>query len=209
VLSVGHRIGLKQSSDTDIIDSFVNQVLPKSVTEGDLRFTTYLLNENRKTTETKKESKRRKKCKFGLKLTAKERKSLFHLSENDVKYETFDKINHLWHKYMDSVMNEIKSKSDEIKLIRADFHGSFFVVSAAKNPTLVGVKGYVVNETKNTFKIVNKDNRLLTVPKDGTVFAFEHNQRIYKLNGYNLKMSSHHRSKTKPKLKINEVFVDM
>ncbi|CAG2109127.1 unnamed protein product, partial [Medioppia subpectinata] len=153
--------------------------------------------------------KKTKGPKIGLQLTAKERKRVFALGRNDVKYETFERINHLWHKYVDSLMNEIKSKSDELKLIRADFHGSYFIVTAAKNPTLIGVKGFVVNETKNTFKIVNKENRLLTVPKDGTVFAFEHKQKIFKLNGYNLKMSSHHRSKTKPKLKMNEILIDM
>ena len=94
-------------------------------------------------------------------MTAKQRKLLFRWNKTDVKYETFEKINDLWHKYIDSIITEIKSKSDEIKLIRADFHGSYFVVYASKNPTLVGIKGYVAQETKNTIKIVNKDNRLL------------------------------------------------
>jgi len=208
VLSVGHRIGLQQKNEKNIMEAFVQKVLPNDCNESELRFTTYLLNEKKNSFNYKTRVKQ-KKCKNGLKLSSKERKRLFALSESDVKYETFERINHLWHKYIDSVVNEIKSSSDEIKLIRADFHGSYLVVSAAKNPTLVGVKGFVVNETKNTFKIVNKDNRLLTVPKDGTVFAFEHNGRIAKLNGYNLKMSSHHRSKIKPKLKLNERLVDI
>ena len=50
---------------------------------------------------------------------------------------------------------------------------------------------------------------LTAVPKDNTVFAFEHKGVITKLNGYNLLMSSHHRSKAKPKLKLNEILFDI
>ncbi|XP_054164483.1 ribonuclease P protein subunit p29-like [Oppia nitens] len=202
-LSVANRIGLKHSNKDSGDKSFVNKFVSQKIIDEELRYTTYLLKDI-----PNKFNRKKKKNKKTIGLNAKQRKKLFSLKSNDVKYETFERINDLWHKYIDSVINEIKCKSDEIKLIRADFHGAYVYVSAAANPTLVGVKGFVVYETKNTFKIVNKDNRLLTIPKNGTLFAFEHNQQIIKFNGNNIRMSSHHRSKIKPKLKLYEKFVD-
>ena len=152
VLSVGHRIGLRQK----VAKTFVDTILPKNIDKEEFRYNTYLLFE---THNSFNKREKQLKCKNGL--TAKQRKLLFKLKNNDIKYETFEKINVLWHKYIDSVINEIKSNSDQIKLIRADFHGSYFIVYSSKNPTLVGIKGFVVQETKNTLKIVDKDDRLL------------------------------------------------
>lgn len=157
VISVSERIGLRPKSQKDIIESYVSKVVPKTTVENELRFTTYLLDEKNNSFN---EKRKQKKCKNGL--TAKQRRNLFKWSKSDINYETFTKINVLWHKYIDSLFQEIKSKSDQIKLIKADFHGSYFIVCASKNPTLVGLKGFVVQETKNTFKMVTKENRLLS-----------------------------------------------
>lgn len=37
------------------------------------------------------------------------------------------------------------------------------------------------------------------IPKNETVFAFEHKDKLYKVNGYNITISSFNRSKIKPK----------
>ena len=39
----------------------------------------------------------------------------------------------------------------------------------------------------------------IAIPKNGTVFIFEHGNKSYKLNGFNIMMSSFNRSKMKPK----------
>lgn len=39
----------------------------------------------------------------------------------------------------------------------------------------------------------------IAIPKNGTVFTFEHNKVTYRLNAYNMMMSSFNRSKMKPK----------
>jgi len=156
---VGHKIGLSQNLPKNTAETFVKKRLNKSVVESDLRFTTYLLNEGIKQNN---DNNKRKHNKSSNRLNAKQRKLLFNIDKDHIKYQTFDALNHLWHNYIDSVINEIKSKSDQVKLIRADFHASYFIVCAAKNPSLVGIKGYVVQETKNIFKIVNEENRLLS-----------------------------------------------
>lgn len=52
----------------------------------------------------------------------------------------------------------------------------------------------------NLFFFLDFNNK--AIPKTGTVFVFEHQDKVYKLNGYNIKMSSFNRSKAKPKLNL-------
>ncbi|CAG2106252.1 unnamed protein product [Medioppia subpectinata] len=90
VLSVGHRIGLKQNNDKSILESFVKKVLPKSLMNEEFRYKTYLLSDTKKTFQSKRPLNAKKKTKgpkIGLQLTAKERKRVFALGRNDVKYE--------------------------------------------------------------------------------------------------------------------------
>ena len=44
------------------------------------------------------------------------------------------------------------------KLFRADFHGAQMTVIRSKCYSLVGISGIVAMETKNTFKLLGKDN---------------------------------------------------
>lgn len=44
-------------------------------------------------------------------------------------------------------------------VVKADLHGAIIKVAASKCPSLVGQTGIVVMETKNSFKIVSRDNR--------------------------------------------------
>lgn len=43
---------------------------------------------------------------------------------------------------------------------KADYHGCLLMVTRSKIPSLVGVKGIVVLETKNTFQIICEDDQL-------------------------------------------------
>lgn len=93
------------------------------------------------------------------KLTSKERKKLFDIKgSKQFQFETFVQMNQLWNGYIETIISDIKSPADELKLVRADYHGALFVVSAARNPALIGLKGIVVQETKNTFRILTSDN---------------------------------------------------
>lgn len=43
---------------------------------------------------------------------------------------------------------------------KADFHGAKVKVVRSKCPSLVGIKGIVILDTKNTFKVIGKDDIL-------------------------------------------------
>ncbi|XP_053211313.1 ribonuclease P protein subunit p29-like [Panonychus citri] len=135
------------------------------------------------------------------KLNSKERKSLFKINrETKLDYETFEKINHIWDKYIGIILKN-NPKDSSLRLAKADYHGAKFCVLASLNPSLVGIVGLVVQETRNTFKLINKQNQIRTIPKEGTLFAFGHDNSIYKLNGSHIRLSSHNRSKVKFKSK--------
>ncbi|KDE05639.1 hypothetical protein MVLG_04010 [Microbotryum lychnidis-dioicae p1A1 Lamole] len=56
------------------------------------------------------------------------------------------------------------------KLVKAEFVGSIVAVKRAKNPSLVGIQGIVLQETQGTFKLVTAKSQIKLVPKQGSVF---------------------------------------
>ncbi|BGP25853.1 ribonuclease P protein subunit POP4 [Rhodotorula toruloides] len=55
----------------------------------------------------------------------------------------------------------------QTKLIKAEFVG----FKRAKNPSLVGIKGIVLQETQGTFKIVTPESQIKVLAKQGSVFT--------------------------------------
>lgn len=57
------------------------------------------------------------------------------------------------------------------KLVKADLTGALLRVAAARNPSLAGLSGLVVEETAGSFRLVGEDGRVRVVPKDGSQFV--------------------------------------
>lgn len=152
------RLGLEEGagSDPSFINEFVGDRLPKNESLDDFKHKQYNLYE---LIESKKPSWKSENVK---KLNYQQKKALFDIKKEKFKYADFDAINQLWHSYFDSVLAETKTNADHIKLSRADFHGALFRVIASKNTTVIGTKGYVLQESKHTFRILNQKNRLLS-----------------------------------------------
>lgn len=58
-------------------------------------------------------------------------------------------------------------------LASADFHGAEVQVVRSRCVGRVGVKGFVVRDTKFTFVVVTRRDRVVTLPKEGCWFAIE------------------------------------
>ncbi|MDD2438952.1 MAG: ribonuclease P protein component 1 [Methanosarcinaceae archaeon] len=58
------------------------------------------------------------------------------------------------------------------KLIYHELIGLFVKVVASTNPSLIGIQGSVINETKNMLLVENSQTRELMIPKAGTEFLF-------------------------------------
>jgi len=58
------------------------------------------------------------------------------------------------------------------KLVKADFHGSIISVKQSKNPCLLGLKGIVILETENAFRVITKKDQIKLIPKRNAIFTF-------------------------------------
>ncbi len=56
-------------------------------------------------------------------------------------------------------------------IIRSEFVGTKVKVAKSKHPNYVGISGKIVDETRNTFTIIQKGERKIVV-KDSAVFHF-------------------------------------
>nr|XP_050868312.1 ribonuclease P protein subunit p29 [Vespula vulgaris] len=102
-------------------------------------------------------------------------------NRNGLKYTDLLPLHELWLKYIQNILgdkfssnathNPIDSNWENInqQLIKADFHGAKISVVKSKCPSLVGINGIVVQDTKNTFKVCSTDNVIRTLPKDAIV----------------------------------------
>lgn len=87
-----------------------------------------------------------------------------------MKYVDLLPLNQLWLNYMQQLLgnafftNTPTDPTDsnwEIvnqQLIKADYHGAEILIIGSKCPSLVGLTGIVIQDTKNTFRICGKDN---------------------------------------------------
>ncbi|EIW67862.1 hypothetical protein TREMEDRAFT_63752 [Tremella mesenterica DSM 1558] len=67
----------------------------------------------------------------------------------------------------------VSTETIQSKLVKADFTGAILLILSSRNPSLVGIKGIVIEETYGTFLLVPIDGKVRVVPKKGSMFRFE------------------------------------
>lgn len=138
--------------------------------------TDFVLAKKRSKGQKRQPKKKKARC-----LTKVEKKSLgfYSIPRNGVKYNDVVPLNQMWLEYISGVLQldkpipDCTSKSWETftqALFKADFHGSILSVVRSKCPSYVGKTGICIMDTRNTFKIVSKDNITTTIPKKDCVF---------------------------------------
>ncbi|KAH9821593.1 Rof/RNase P-like protein [Melampsora americana] len=123
---------------------------------------------------------------------------LIKLEQKGWRYEAFVPLHNLWLGYMSELLginfvpagstpcdpsfteqsiSDIKALppmiSVQSKLLKSDYHGAILTVSRAKNPSLVGLQGIVVQESQETFKLIDPSHVVKCIPKRHTVFKIE------------------------------------
>lgn len=90
--------------------------------------------------------------------------------KNNIKYSDLLPLNQLWLKYMREMLgivsftdipkNPNKTNWENInqQLIKADFHGAKISIDKSKCPSLIGLTGIIIQDTKSTFRICGTDN---------------------------------------------------
>ncbi|XP_066602763.1 ribonuclease P protein subunit p29 isoform X1 [Prorops nasuta] len=123
-------------------------------------------------------TRRKKKAKY---LSARRRQ---HLGlnkigwKNSLKYSDLLPLNKLWIEYMEQMFgNKVfldfpkeptHPSWDNLnqQLMKADFHGALITIVKSRCPSLTGKSGIVVQDTKNTFRICNANDTVITIPKN-------------------------------------------
>ncbi|KAI8370730.1 Rof/RNase P-like protein [Radiomyces spectabilis] len=164
--------------------------------------------DNTTLTEEQKQKKEKKKKKKVVRLTARERRNLgvYDIPSEVRSYTLFEPLHRLWQGYMKEVYDHGSAQFPQ-KLVKADFHGAIFTVIKSNNPSLVGTRGIVLQETLHLFRLITKENRLKNVPKAGNVFKMEIDAStdVYTLYGQQLLFRAAERAvkKFKPKPTID------
>lgn len=202
VNAVGDRLGLNYNIDRkNATKNYIEEHKDASRLDIDqLRNSYYSLTESK----TKKANEKVKqthlaKVKNPLRLNCKVRKILYKLDEEEkrkLRYSTFEKVNELWQDYSQKITKEF---NDPMTLFRLDLHGCLLKCTASKNHTLIGAEGIVVQETRNTFVVIKRTNRLITLPKRESIFEFNIAKNVYTIHGCNLLFTTQSRSKVKYK----------
>ncbi|XP_011698627.1 PREDICTED: ribonuclease P protein subunit p29 [Wasmannia auropunctata] len=99
-------------------------------------------------------------------------------NKNQMRYSDLLPLNQLWLQYMREMLG-VESFADiprdpssphwenaNLQLMKADFHGAKISIDRSRCPSLVGVMGIVIQDTKNTFRVCGMDNVIRTIPKD-------------------------------------------
>ncbi|XP_053997759.1 ribonuclease P protein subunit p29 [Hylaeus anthracinus] len=176
--SITKQISTCKNSE-QYITNFLQNTLPSNDTcsiQDELRKSLIL-------SKHKSKWNKKKRCKGKL-LTSRKRMQLGLRKigcKTNMKYNDLLPLNQLWLNYMQQMLgdkffnNVPKDPTDSNwetvnqQLIKADFHGAEVSVVESKCPSLIGISGIVIQDTKTTFRICGKDNVIRTVPKDVVV----------------------------------------
>lgn len=221
VSAVGDRIGLNYAVDRkkatrQYVESYQDA---SRLGYGKLKFSFYSLDESSTTKKSDSDrdggGKRSKKklveaARNPLKLNSRIRKTLYRIDSEEkqkMRYTKFEQVHQLWLQYAGQVLADTQAGSDRLAVFRMDLHGCKLTCSASRNPNLVGSKGIVVQESRNTFLVISDRNRLLTLPKRESIFEFTVGESLFRIHGCNLLFTSQTRAKVKYKQKKSMVSI--
>eukprot|EP00013_Stygamoeba_regulata_P006351 CAMPEP_0177631014 /NCGR_PEP_ID=MMETSP0447-20121125/1523_1 /TAXON_ID=0 /ORGANISM="Stygamoeba regulata, Strain BSH-02190019" /LENGTH=434 /DNA_ID=CAMNT_0019132469 /DNA_START=103 /DNA_END=1407 /DNA_ORIENTATION=- len=118
-------------------------------------------------------------CKQGQRkrLTAAERRSQhahFDLASCVGRFEEYLPLHELWNEYACSIIGDGRlfpeSATLQQTVARMDLHGSMIEVIRSKCPSLIGLRGIVLQEHTHVFRVLGRDDKLRVVPKRESVF---------------------------------------
>ncbi|KAF7990571.1 hypothetical protein HCN44_000376 [Aphidius gifuensis] len=97
--------------------------------------------------------------------------------KKDLKYEDVLSLNNLWLEYIQQAIGgksflalpqspeHINWETVGQRLMKSDLHGAKIIVIRSKCPSLIGIEGIILQDTRNTFQVIGKDNIIRTLLK--------------------------------------------
>nr|XP_054773145.1 ribonuclease P protein subunit p29-like [Lytechinus pictus] len=147
-----------------------------------------------------------KRGKKRLSYREKQKLKLFDIPEDQQRYELFEPLHQLWLDYMREAVlahnPDMKNKNMlESRLLKCELYGCILTVTHSKCPAYVGISGILIHETRNTFKVITKENKLKTILKNQCWFMFTVDQYAITIYGQHFCQRSSMRASKKFKAK--------
>lgn len=122
----------------------------------------------------------------GLSGQKKRRLGLHLVNPKGKTYATFVPFHVMWQEYATKLLgirhfisegwqgalDDTRTTTMQNKFKKIEFFGSCFEITRSTCPSLVGATGIVIKETKNTFTIINQENKVKVIPKLHSEFRF-------------------------------------
>ncbi|ANQ08856.1 Uncharacterized protein PCOAH_00034050 [Plasmodium coatneyi] len=108
-------------------------------------------------------------------------------TENTTTYDHARKLNHMWNIYVDELLgltNTQELPQDTINDM--ELNGAEIEIHKSRCASYIGIKGIIILETQNAFKIVTPKNKVLILLKNKTVFILTIKDKQYYLHGVQL-----------------------
>ncbi|XP_045192955.2 ribonuclease P protein subunit p29-like [Mercenaria mercenaria] len=181
----------QKTQKQEAVTNFLTECLPsKRISAGaiDMLKGKYIILDS-----TRKKWKPTSKARCRNSLSARDRRKLkvFDIKKDGHKFEEYVPLHRLWQDYMRDILDipryasEVagQKKENNERLLKADYHGCMIVVRKTRCPSLLGLAGIVLMETRNTFKVVTKENKIKCLPKMNTLFSFELDGYVFTIHG--------------------------
>ncbi|XP_076449003.1 ribonuclease P protein subunit p29-like isoform X1 [Babylonia areolata] len=204
----GGELGIKThgASNRNMVQSFLKRHLPANrlqAKEDNISFSVVpLVNPVRRKRFNHSRLKRKK-------LTNRERKETkpFKIPKDNQSYSQQLVLHEAWKQYMEELIpssrlnspGEMQAASQ--KILRAELQGSILTVQRSKCPSLVGVWGIVLQETRHTFVFLTPQDAVKCVPKVNSVFTMEWGGCVFTIHGNHFRVKAAERSSRKFKVK--------
>jgi ribonuclease P protein subunit POP4 len=144
-----------------------------------LRYQQQIIGTNSKNIHQFSRQKRKHLSRKGNKLLSKTIKKVRHDAKQlrttnlQIDYKNYIFMNDLWKQYISELLKDATNNETILqRILTADYHGCLIHVVKAKNQSLIGKEGIIIQETKNIFIIVEKSkNRRCSILKKDCLFS--------------------------------------
>jgi ribonuclease P protein subunit POP4 len=180
------NISQSRTDRNDFISSLVHTLvqsdpIKQSSLIESLRHQQQIIGTNSKNIHQFSRQKRKHLSRQGNKLLSKTINKVRHdarqlrTTELKIDYKNYLFMNNLWKQYITELLKGTTSNESILqRIVTADYHGCLIRVVQAKNQSLVGKEGIIIQETKNIFVIVEKiKNRRCSILKKDCLFSMD------------------------------------
>lgn len=182
------------------VEAFIQKTIPK-IKERDLKsLKTSLRNKPIMLVGEQKKNKKKNK-----KRSQKRVKNRIIARPTNTNYSDYEKLRILWKEYITDLLSDyqtlksgesvpsLDNKNAQEVLLKADYHGANLTIADSPCKSLHGVHGTVLQETKNLFLLCTRENKLVKIPKNKTIFTFEYSGYLITLFGSQFCFKPSHR----------------